>query len=60
MENKIAPIWLRVVAFLIPLIGFIYYFVAKGDYPEKAKTVGKIALWGFGIGFLFNLMTMNV
>ena len=35
------------LGFFFPLIGLILYLVWNGDYPQRAKSVGKGALIGF-------------
>ena len=55
MEEK-APMWLRVVAFLFPIIGALYYVFKYDTNPEAAVSVGKAALWGFGIGIVFQIL----
>lgn len=47
---------LAVLAFLIPLAGWIMGASYKKKYPNKAKKANKMALWGF----LFNYIIMQV
>ena len=54
-KSKNAPWWLLILAFLFPIVGFIYWAVQIGPQPERAKSVGGIALIGFIIGFLVQL-----
>lgn len=42
------------LAFLIPLVGLILYFAWRGNYPNKANTVG---IWAL-IGFVINLIAI--
>ncbi len=41
---------LGVVCFLFPIVGLILYLVWKDDKPNKSRSAGKLALWGFIIG----------
>ena len=40
------------LSLLIPLVGIIYYFVKKEEYPAKAKSALMAGLSGFAIGIL--------
>ena len=40
------------LCFLIPIVGLIYYFVKKDEYPAKAKG----ALWSALLGFVINII----
>ena len=55
-EDKLG-IGLSILSFCIPLAGAIIYFANSNDKPEKAKTACHLALWGFGIGFILNLIS---
>jgi hypothetical protein len=55
MEEK-APMWLKVLAFLFPLAGGLYFVFMFDTAPEKAKSVGKAAHWGFSIGNLLQII----
>ena len=41
-----------ILCFLIPLVGFIYFFVKKNEYPSKAKSALLISIVGFIIAIL--------
>ena len=45
-------IGLNILAFLIPIIGIIYYAVNREKYPLKADSCGKWALGGFLLGLV--------
>ena len=47
-------IGLNIISFLIPFVGWILYFVKKGNSPIQAKGCG---LWGT-IGFIVNLILL--
>ena len=48
---------LRVICFLIPLVGLIIYAVNIVQNPKIAKECGKFSLIGFIIGLLISLAT---
>lgn len=43
---------------LIPILGIILYFVWRKKTPIRAKSILTYALIGWGISFVFNLITM--
>ena len=47
-----------ILAFLIPLAGFIMYFVWKDDKPKRASQACTIAWISFGINILFALANL--
>lgn len=47
---------LNIVSFCIPLVGLIIYLVNKDKSPVKAKSAGKFALIGFGVGIVLNIV----
>lgn len=57
-SNENAGGGIKVLSFFIPLLGLILYLVWKDEKPVASKQVGKAALWGFGIGFVFYLLSM--
>lgn len=52
MKKDKLGIGMWILCFLIPLIGFIYFFVKKGEYPGKAKAALIAALVGAGVSIL--------
>lgn len=46
--------WMETLCVFIPLVGFIYYFVKKEEYPAKAK----VALLSSFIGVCANILIM--
>lgn len=48
---------LRVICFLIPLVGLIIYAVNIVQNPKIAKECGKVSLIGFIIGLVISLAT---
>ena len=51
---------LTVISFLIPLVGAILYFSYKKDSPNKSKSACHSALWGLGIGIVFQIIVVLV
>ena len=52
MKKDKLSIGMWILCFLIPLVGFIYYFVKKNEYPSKAKSALLISIVGFIIAIL--------
>lgn len=48
---------LRVICFLIPLVGLIIYAVNIVQNPKIAKECGKVSLIGFIMGLVISLAT---
>lgn len=49
-SNDEAPKGLCVLAFFIPLVGWILYFVFRDSQPKKASAICKCAWIGFAVG----------
>lgn len=49
-------IGLKIVSVLFPIVGAILYFVKKKDEPVAAKQACTMALIGFGIGIVLNII----
>ena len=47
---------LKVVSFCFPIVGAILYFVNKDKEPLKAKSACNMALIGFGVGIVLNII----
>jgi uncharacterized membrane protein len=47
---------LKIVSFCIPLVGAILYFVKKDAEPAAAKQACNMALIGFGVGIVINIL----
>ena len=45
---------LKIVSFLLPIVGGYIYFKNKNDHPKKAKLAGILGLSGFVIGYIAN------
>lgn len=55
--NCESSLGLRVICFLIPLVGLIIYAVNIVQNPKIAKECGKFSLIGFIIGLIISLLT---
>ena len=55
-EQDVASTGMKVLAFLIPLVGLIMYFTEKDRYPNKAKELLKLALISWGIGIALSVV----
>lgn len=55
--NYESSLGLRVICFLIPLVGLIIYAVNIVQNPKIAKECGKFSLIGFIIGLVISLLT---
>jgi hypothetical protein len=47
----------RLLALLVPIAGLAMYLVWKSQKPEKAKTAGCLAAWGFGLNLILHVLT---
>lgn len=54
--NDELGIGLKIVSFLIPLVGAILYFVNKKDNPGKAKAACNFALYGIVFGIIIQVI----
>lgn len=46
----------KVVSFCFPIVGGILYFVHMNKAPQKSKDACHMALWGFGIGIVIQVI----
>lgn len=51
-------IWWGILAFFVPIAGWIMYFIWRDDYPRKASQANTCAWAGFGLNVLFTIATM--
>lgn len=58
-SNEPLNIGAGILSFLIPLIGFILYFVWKNDCPLKARQALTVALISFGIRFVSYIILLT-
>ena len=49
-------LFLRILAFLIPLAGLIIYISYSSSAPKKSKQACNATLWGIGIGILLRIL----
>ena len=47
---------LKVLSFLIPLVGLILFLTKKDSEPVSAKAYGKMALIGFIVGIALSIL----
>lgn len=47
---------LNILSFFIPLVGLILFCVFLDSKPNRAKSIGKCALYGFVLGIVLNLI----
>lgn len=46
----------NVLAFFIPIVGLILFFVMKNETPKKAKAIGISALIGYIVSIIFSIL----
>lgn len=56
-DNEDLDTVLKVVSFCIPLVGAVLYFINKDKAPRKAKSACNMALIGFGVGIVLNIIS---
>lgn len=56
MKNDDLGTPLKIVSFCIPLVGAILYFVKKDAEPVAAKQACNMALIGFGVGVVVQIL----
>ena len=54
--NDAPSMGFAVIGFFIPIVGLILYLLFKDKTPLKAKSAGKGALIGFGVGIVFSII----
>ncbi|MCQ2307704.1 MAG: hypothetical protein MJ000_09120 [Bacteroidales bacterium] len=55
-EEEGAPIGLKIISFLIPIVGWVCYFIIKDDNITKAKDCSKFAWIGFAVAFVLGFI----
>ena len=55
-EQDVASTGMKVLCFFIPLVGLILYLTEKDRYPNKAKSLLKIALISWGISIALSII----
>ncbi|WP_343531607.1 hypothetical protein [Pedobacter sp.] len=51
---------LKILSFCIPLAGAIIYFTKKENEPVAAKSACNLALIGFGVGIILNIISYAI
>lgn len=51
-EEESINVFVGIISVIIPLVGFIMYFVWKKEYPKKAKQALNLAWIGFFVNFI--------
>ncbi len=54
--NDAEVLWMNIIAFLLPFVGLIIWFINRGNKPVMAKGVLKWALIGFVFGVIRYLL----
>lgn len=49
---------LNILSFIVPIAGWIMYFVFKSKTPKKAKSCAKWAWIGFGVSVILQLFSI--
>lgn len=57
VSQKDAEVWLKIVSFLIPIVGIIMYFVKKNEAPVYAKSCLTWGLIGLGASIFFGIFS---
>ena len=47
---------MALIGFCIPLVGLILYFVQRDKTPLRARSAGRGAAWGFGLGIVTTIL----
>lgn len=55
-EEQQASFGLKVISFLIPIVGLVIYLINTEKNPIKANAVGKAALWGVAAAVLLKIL----
>ena len=48
-----------ILCFLFPVVGWILHLTWKKEFPEKAKCVEKVAMWGFLLNYAIYLLLVG-
>ena len=59
-EKDMENVGLNILAFFIPIVGFILYFCWKSESPKKANGVGKWALISFVAGIVLEVFLYEI
>ena len=50
------PVILKIISFLVPLVGLVLYLVYRNEAPLKSKSGGKWGLIGFIAGIVLSIL----
>ena len=55
-DQEDLEMWMKVLSFCIPIAGAVIYFINKDKAPVKAKSACTMALIGFGVGLVAQII----
>ena len=55
-DQEDLEMWMKVLSFCIPIAGAVIYFMNKDKAPVKAKSACTMALIGFGVGLVAQII----
>ena len=55
-DQEDLQMWMKVLSFCIPIAGAVIYFMNKDKAPVKAKSACTMALIGFGVGLVLQII----
>ena len=55
-DQEHLEMWMKVLSFCIPIAGAVIYFMNKDKAPVKAKSACTMALIGFGVGLVLQII----
>ena len=55
-DQEDLEMWMKVLSFCIPIAGAVIYFINKDKAPVKAKSACTMALIGFGVGIVLQII----
>ena len=55
-DQEDLEMWMKVLSFCIPIAGAVIYFINKDKAPVKAKSACTMALIGFGVGLVLQII----
>lgn len=57
-SSESCPVALKVVSFIIPLVGWVLWGAWRKEHPQKASEVALMAWIGFAVWFVINMLSM--
>ena len=55
-DQEDLEMWMKVLSYCIPIAGAVIYFINKDKAPVKAKSACTMALIGFGVGIVLQII----